>query len=862
MEERFERQAKEVRQWMVKEGGFEEAFLEVKIQGMEAVFSYRGETMIVQGYPMEEGIKWKGEERETGGMQAAGPLRQTRGPSRAESLQETEGMQEAELLQEAQGMQAAELLQEAQGMQEAVSPQETQRMQNAVSLRETQEMQAAGESWSQGGMPQREAARKAVGADMEENPLAGQNGLWNYGRMWEYCANLLGEDGSASWSHNAYPLLANPGEQAAMLLYQTSGGAAGCMFLTDAFALRLEMGKEEREAGRLEEAKRYLEAIANIQKFVDGVETPEEAALGWNTLWSGIFRGLCSGKTPYEDIEWADGKIREAIGWELRNRQGHALLSREEIMGMETLRLFCGEEVESFHDLRYLENLRVLSVSYREAKQEGTARLLEELPKLERLTSLEIRGGELEDLAFVQELPRLEELAADGGKGLEDISPLTACQSLKRLELTGGKIRDVALLGRLTQLERLCLRGNEVNSLDGLETLGKLAFLDISDNQVEDLSPLAGLAQLEELYAGGNGISRLAPLKGMGKLRCLSLERNRIQDISALEGMEGLVSLRMEENQVEDYEPLMGMEELYFLSLDYEPWQDVGDLAKLPYLELVEKGPEETGAGNGLLQEGPEETRAGSGLLQEGPEETRAGSGLLQEGPEEMRAGNGLLQEGPEEKGAGEDGSGDGLTQEEPDEQPETGLELAQRWLDMVYPGLGAEAAGIARGDMNGDGIADMAIVGELPVEKSRERDRMDSAWYLYLVLSKRDSGVWFTMAEPVPLSGREGTDGFAYVGMAFSGGQLMVQHMEYGACATLRKTELYGYDGETMVRRWGHTLQFDCFSQEALWHVEDVGTGISRIYGIPFGEKGNRRLLYEEIDSAGLEEKKGSAER
>lgn len=412
MEERFERQAKEVRQWMVKEGGFEEAFLEVKIQGMEAVFSYRGETMIVQGYPMEEGIKWKGEERETGGMQAAGPLRETRGPSGAESLQETEGMQ------------AAELLQEAQGMQEAVSPQETQRMQNAVSLRETQEMQAAGESWSQGGMPQREAARKAVGADMEENPLAGQNGLWNYGRMWEYCANLLGEDGSASWSHNAYPLLANPGEQAAMLLYQTSGGAAGCMFLTDAFALRLEMGKEEREAGRLEEAKRYLEAIANIQKFVDGVETPEEAALGWNTLWSGIFRGLCSGKTPYEDIEWADGKIREAIGWELRNRQGHALLSREEIMGMETLRLFCGEEVESFHDLRYLENLRVLSVSYREAKQEGTARLLEELPKLERLTSLEIRGGELEDLAFVQELPRLEELAADGGKGLEDISPL------------------------------------------------------------------------------------------------------------------------------------------------------------------------------------------------------------------------------------------------------------------------------------------------------------------------------------------------------------------------------------------------------------------------------------------------------
>ena len=102
MEERFERQAKEVRQWMVKEGGFEEAFLEVKIQGMEAVFSYRGETMIVQGYPMEEGIKWKGEERETGGMQAAGPLRQTRGPSRAESLQETEGMQEEDLLQESQ----------------------------------------------------------------------------------------------------------------------------------------------------------------------------------------------------------------------------------------------------------------------------------------------------------------------------------------------------------------------------------------------------------------------------------------------------------------------------------------------------------------------------------------------------------------------------------------------------------------------------------------------------------------------------------------------------------------------------------------------------------------------------------------
>lgn len=351
------------------------------------------------------------------------------------------------------------------------------------------------------------------------------------------------------------------------------------------------MGEEEKGADRLDEAKAYLEAIANMQRFVEGIKTPEKVAAQWDSLWAGAFQKLCAGKVPYEDIRWADEKIREDVAWEIKGMGGYALISREEVMKLETLHVSKAEEVKNFQDFRYMQGLHTLSVSYWEPEQADASKLLEQLSMLHGLTGLEIRNTSLSDLSFVESVAGLEKLVLDG-KGIHDVSPLGVCTELRKLQLMGGKIQDITPLGSLAELEYLVLCDNEIKSLEGLDSLENLIFLDISHNEVKDLTPVSGMRRLEELYAGDNDIEDVTPLAGLDKLRRLSLSENRIEDIGVLAKLEGMVYLWAEGNRIEDYGMLAGLDRLYFLSMSHDSGQDVGDLAKIPYLTLVRKTPD------------------------------------------------------------------------------------------------------------------------------------------------------------------------------------------------------------------------------------------------------------------------------
>ena len=124
---------------------------------------------------------------------------------------------------------------------------------------------------------------------------------------------------------------------------------------------------------------------------------------------------------------------------------------------------------------------------------------------VERLSIVEMRGGELADLACCA---RLTHLAITWATKLADISAIGTCRALRYLEITDApKVRDLAPLADLKALRVLVYQGgiwnkNRAASLAPLTELGQLEVLFLANLAVEDggLRPLAGLNGLRALF--------------------------------------------------------------------------------------------------------------------------------------------------------------------------------------------------------------------------------------------------------------------------------------------------------------------------------------------------------------------------
>lgn len=63
---------------------------------------------------------------------------------------------------------------------------------------------------------------------------------------------------------------------------------------------------------------------------------------------------------------------------------------------------------------------------------------------------------------------------------------------------------------------------------------------------------------------------------------------------------------------------------------------------------------------------------------------------------------------------------------------------------------------------------------------------------------------------------------------------------------SSVRKTDIYKYDGRQMVKKQSQSLQFSHFLEDAIWQVEDLETGVTQLYAISDGEEGGRRLILD----------------
>ena len=143
------------------------------------------------------------------------------------------------------------------------------------------------------------------------------------------------------------------------------------------------------------------------------------------------------------------------------------------------------------------------------------------LAGLKNLRVLNIYGNQINDemlrqLAALAEFPKLNDLAL-GANQIRDLTLLTKLlpriERLSFLDLEGNQIVDITPLERMTGLRALFLGfGNQIVDVTPLRGLTNLGLLELRDNRISDVTPLSGLVNLEFLQLVGNPVRNKRPL--------------------------------------------------------------------------------------------------------------------------------------------------------------------------------------------------------------------------------------------------------------------------------------------------------------------------------------------------------------
>ncbi len=139
------------------------------------------------------------------------------------------------------------------------------------------------------------------------------------------------------------------------------------------------------------------------------------------------------------------------------------------------------------------------------------------------------------DISFIKEFKGLESLYVDGmKKGLENVKHL---MNLKTLTFRGVKLDNLDFLAELTKLQELNLLYGSYKDLKVVSKLDGLKELEISRvRQIPDYQFLRNLINLEKLYFEGmSEMYSLPDLSGLKSLKRIQVGNNRrLSDISSI----------------------------------------------------------------------------------------------------------------------------------------------------------------------------------------------------------------------------------------------------------------------------------------------------------------------------------------
>ncbi len=529
---------------------------------------------------------------------------------------------------------------------------------------------------------------------------------------------------------------------------------------------------------------------------MDGERNGEAELAGGNTA------GSKDGKISGEEMDWKDERVKEAVYSALGYRDGEMPAEtemREEIEALEWLQIADAQEVETFKDLAYLPELKALSLSYG-----GSEKVTIDLDKAmaPELEELEIRGCDLD--------------------GNELLGRLSEFPKLTNLYLTGCGLRDISFLEGLPQLTRLSFYGNEITDLSPMESCKELVEISLAYNKIMDIRAINKLEKLEELGIHGNEISSIEPLRGLRNLKEINVTSNRISDLSPLEDSIRLEALGAGDNQIADISPLKKLTRLYNLALDYNEIEDISALEHMEEMSWL-------GLSNNRIQDftpimGMEKLFFLSVFDNPGRD-----VGELAFCVPELYLGTAETENCTFEK--------------------KKELEKAQELLDGEYPGDGIVAEDAAFGDLDGDGIEDIAITGvsEADEEEKETMDFGDTYRNVYVFL--RTGQDTFSRVPPVETlsSWMGGIYGDPYQGISISCGKLVVE--TYGGSNwRWGFRNVYAYEGGLMKEKMEAELEHFVYTDGYDWSVRDCETGEWKDYVITGGvEERMKKLLVAE---------------
>lgn len=182
-----------------------------------------------------------------------------------------------------------------------------------------------------------------------------------------------------------------------------------------------------------------------------------------------------------------------------------------------------------------------------------------------------------EDLAHLVNLKKLS-INEHNLESLEFLSPL---QKLAVLDLSGSRFdpRDLEVVTTLPALEELLLSGCSLSSIEHLENAVQLTALDLSSNTIRNLDVLASMPKLSKLNLQHNAVNSLAIAANLTNLTELHIGYNDITDLSPLTNCQNLAYLDADHNKLESLDGLYGLTKLEYLSVDYNSIADISYLA-------------------------------------------------------------------------------------------------------------------------------------------------------------------------------------------------------------------------------------------------------------------------------------------
>lgn len=395
----------------------------------------------------------------------------------------------------------------------------------------------------------------------------------------------------------------------------------------------------------------------------------------------------------------------------------------------------------------------------------------------------EVYGG----VPSTEQITGLESLRICSHEEIKTLADLQNLPHLTGLEILAVEKVNFDLACSMTpELEELSVEGIRLGEKEA-EALGEfqsLKRLRLTDCGLTDLSFLENMTGLTELVLNKNVIQDITPLSGLTGLRELDLGDNQIREIAALKGLVNLLRLNLEGNQIQDISPLAGMREMQELRLGenlIENYEALLNMTEL-YILAVEDNPGQ---------------EIGKAVF----------TPLLSGGKYHSVKEEELLQ--------------------------------AQEYLDRFYPDQGIRAQELAGGDLNGDGIMDVAVTGVLKGEEEwQER-------YIYPFLGQAEGGL--TPVEPLETVWIYGEDdyGDSYQGMLIAEGMLVICLEGYECDSRWSRTETYTYEDGKLSESW--RVETDWFGDdvEAGFTFYNRGQGIYRDYVIARDERGYGEVMF-----------------